>query len=145
MTPTPTQIIAEVARHFGIDVDEVMTSRARRAPFPVARAVAANVMRRLRPMSQPEIAKAIGLKSHSAVNAMLRSEMPWPEVLAVERALANRYVERRPLENPAPRAITADEVLRVLNESAEVRERVMSHLRAAIIGQIVADASRSQP
>lgn len=131
MTPTPTQIITAVAAHTGIEVVTILGPR-RTGPIAKARCIAAHIMRRLRNMSQPEIAEAMNLRSHSAVCDMLSRPLPWGDVQAVEATLANVYVAQKP-----PAFSTSRDVIRLMNSDAEVRRDVIAHLTPVIVGQIV--------
>lgn len=73
MTPHPTidAILDTVANRYGVTSDAILSKR-NDANLRDAKAHAAALMKRLRGMSQPEIAQALGYQSHSDAARLLK-------------------------------------------------------------------------
>ena len=121
--PHPSEIIHAIALQTGISVAQI-TSPGRSVPVVMARDMAALALRRQLAMSLPEIAKALGWKSHSTAHA------------AVTRASLQDAIRERVRPTPADTLATstdAGEAKDVANlptlEDLSPLERFMVELR----------------
>ena len=91
MTPLPSveEIIAAVAKHMGVFPLQEMKPRS------AARAIAAYLMRYTRSMSYPEIAQALGFKSHTTVMDAVLAQSHKENIAATANEIVNAIEEAR--------------------------------------------------
>ena len=71
--PSIDEILRAVCLHTGVHVAQ-MTSESRSAANCAARMIAAYALRQLRGMSFPEVAQALGYKTHSSVVHLVKEQ-----------------------------------------------------------------------